>query len=516
MNYKIVDLFDSNNHEKKKWEEDVIIIFSNEWEKRKEQIQNLISSRSGELQNKINARDCTVREINSAVAKEFLEKYHIQGSNNLSLIYFGLFLSEELISVMTLGRHSRQISQNRIVLDRYCVKSNICVRGGASKLFKKCIEWAKDRKYDEIISFSDNRFGNGDIYKILGFTLEKEHKADYFYFDPNRNSVFSKQSQKKSSSKCPKELTEFEWASQRGLVKIWDKGKKRWVYYLKPNAVSWKQKLSEKCANQNKNGDFKQSHVRGYFNSIKNNCKIYYGSSYELRCIFLLEENSEVLSFKRGDCFLDTKGHYRNPDILAKYKNNITKIIEIKPESRLGEKDVIDQIEESKKYSEKNGYIFEIWTEKNAGLNDSKKIINWAKKYLAENGNFEWIKKSKENNRIKAKKYYYKKIFTDKVNVFCEYCNETHQVLNKSYKSNIARNNRYICEKEGGHISGSKPKFHLRKENPHKNEGKKQCNNCKNIKLFEDFNSDKSKKDGLYTICKKCVSYKQKEKYKNK
>ena len=158
MKYEIIDLKNKDNSEKKDYKSD-LIFFSDEWEDRNQQIMGFLFSKDGKGE-KLNARECIVKEIPSLEAKTFLDDNHIQISSNLSLVFFGLFYNSELVSVMSLGRHSRNISENRIVLDRFCVKRDTLVRGGASKLFVKAIKWAKEKKYDEIISFSDNRFSD--------------------------------------------------------------------------------------------------------------------------------------------------------------------------------------------------------------------------------------------------------------------------------------------------------------------------------------------------------------------
>ena len=514
----IIDIADVNNYDKKDWPND-ILIFSDEWENRNHQCQNFINAHNNIHLEKIHGRKCVVKEIKSRKGKDFLSTHHIQGSNNLGVIFFGLFYKNELIGVMSLGRHNRQIADNRIVLDRFCIANGIHVQGGASKLFKRCIEWAKLHKYDEIVSFSDNRLTKGHIYEVLGFELEKNHKPDYCYVDTNNSyKRISKQSQKKSSSKCPEGMTEFEWADVRGLKKLWDKGKKRWVFPLDPSKKTWKQKLSQKCAEQNRRGDFKHSHVRGYFASKKCKCDIYYGSSYELRCLYLLEQDNNVSCFKRADVFIDSEGRSRNPDFQIDYIDNSKEIVEVKPESRFHkESDVKKQISETKKYAESSGFKFSVWTERSSGLANDRSIIEWAKKYIAETtGNTDWIEKQKESNKKKAKKYYDLRIANDKIKFLCSFCNLEHEALRLTHDRNIAKNGRYICEKEGGHIAGSRPKDHLKKDNPYASERKKQCNECKDIKLFEAFSPDKSKRDGYSTRCKICRAAKYKAKYQEK
>jgi hypothetical protein len=514
MDYTLVDLSEVANAEKKDWGAGVLI-FSDEWSERRKQVLGFLASKSGEGE-KLNARDCVVKEISGLDARPFLEDHHIQGSNNLSLVFFGLFHDSGMVAVMSLGRHSRNISENRIVLDRFCVRAGAIVRGGASKLFGEAMKWAKERKYDEIVSFSDNRLSDGKVYEVLGFYMEKEHKSDYFYVDLQSGRRLSKQSQMKSSSKCPAGMTESQWAKQRGLVRFWDKGKKRWVFPLNESFVSWTKRLSEKCANQNKNGDFKQSHIRGYFKSKKNGKDVYYGSSYELRCVFLLEEDADVVSYDRGECFEDSKGKFRNPDLFVVYLDGKKEILEVKPKSRLGEEDVVEQVEESRRYSAEKEMGFKVWTEDNSGFDDAGKIVDWAREFLAERGDPKWKEAKKASSVRRSKKYYDAHIATDKVSVFCEYCQVTHEALRLTHDKNIARNGRYICEREGGHIAGSRPKPHLRKANPHAAEGKKECLGCKQVLSFSEYGADKSRSDGYASKCKECRRVAANEKYSKK
>lgn len=210
----------------------LLTIFSDEWDTRQFQCKSHLKSLLGVIDRRLYARKCTISELDRADARKFFQDYHIQGKNNLGIVYFGLLFENEVVGVMSLGRHNRQYS-NALVLDRLCFKDGVQVIGGASKLLKHCVEWAKQQKHESIISFSDNRWSVGKVYEALKFKMEHEYRPDYSYVEVERpDSRLSKQSQKKSTVDCPPELTEYEWAKQRGLARIWDCGKKRWIYTL--------------------------------------------------------------------------------------------------------------------------------------------------------------------------------------------------------------------------------------------------------------------------------------------
>jgi GNAT superfamily N-acetyltransferase len=119
-----------------------------------------------------------------------------------------------------------------LVLKRLAFKSGITVVGGSSKLLKYFYEYAKKHGFKKIISWSDNRYSEGNVYKKLGFKLTEEIGPDYGYV---RGLIFySKQSlnKKRLSFLGATGKTEREMALSLGYYRIWDCGKKRWVIDL--------------------------------------------------------------------------------------------------------------------------------------------------------------------------------------------------------------------------------------------------------------------------------------------
>lgn len=206
----------------------LVTIFEDEWLHRNPQCRNFIKSILNKNKLKIFARKCSIKEISKEYFKQFCEKYHIQGSNNLSVIYYGLFYQSEMIGGMSFGNHHRNISE--LILDRLCFKDDVTVIGGSSKLFKSCCNWAKSQGFSQVSSWSDNRWSSGSVYEKLGFILSAESGPDYSYVDLNNKTIRrSKQSQKKQ----PNEIrSEKEISLEKGLARIWDCGKKKWIFNL--------------------------------------------------------------------------------------------------------------------------------------------------------------------------------------------------------------------------------------------------------------------------------------------
>lgn len=471
------------------------VFFPHEWSKRKEQINSHLKSYRSSATTYF-ARKCTVKQIDKKIMRMFCDAYHIQGSNTLAVVCFGIFHKDELLGVLSLGRHHR--NKDETILDRMCFKSDIRVVGGASKMFASAVAWAGENLVERITSYSDNRYSLGTVYEKLKFKLERELPPDYFYVHKDDiNKVHSKQSQKKDNVNCPSHMTEKQWASERGLLQVFDAGKKRWAYELKSRS---KIKLI--------------SRRKGYYKTVKSIPNvIYYQSSYELRAATLLDNDDNVDYYKTQVRF-NVDGRERILDFMVTYIGGQRCIIEVKPTRRLHE--FREQIEDNRVMAKKNNCDFLIWTEFELGFKSEYFATKWADEYIGSLQSIDFVQERKENNLSKAKKYYHKNIANDKVTVFCSFCQMDHAPLRLTHDKNIARNGRYICEREGGHMAGSRPKPHLQKDNPHLADGKKECLKCKFILDLAEFGVDKGRRDGFSSRCKKCRAASATSKYQSK
>ena len=211
----------------------LITIFEDEWLNRQEQVKDFLSSVLGLSRIKIAARKCDLRQIPKEQGASFLDTHHIQGHTRLSYIYFGLFYNEQLVGVISGGHHHRQGYAEALVLDRLCFQTGTTVQGGASRLFRALINFAKTNGFKCIVSWSDNRWSQGNVYRKLGFTLAQELPPDYSYVTVSSPTTrFSKQSLRKTPAERLTGKTERELRKAQGYSRIWDCGKKRWVFVL--------------------------------------------------------------------------------------------------------------------------------------------------------------------------------------------------------------------------------------------------------------------------------------------
>lgn len=130
--------------------------------------------------NKLYARKCEVREIVRKEAKEFLEKYHLQGSTKQCEYAYGLFHEGELVEVMTFGK-PRYNKKYEYELLRLCTKRGLKVIGGANKILAYFEEHIKPKT---LISYCDLSKFNGEVYNKLGFKLEEQTTPAKHWYNP--------------------------------------------------------------------------------------------------------------------------------------------------------------------------------------------------------------------------------------------------------------------------------------------------------------------------------------------
>lgn len=230
------DLFISNDYHLNKTEEcekqniKLLHIFEDEWIFKKEIVKSIIKSKLGLIKERVYARKCVIKEISSNICNDFLNKNHIQGQVNSS-IRLGLYYNDELVSLMTFGKSrvslgSKNIDNGVYEMYRFCNRINTSVVGAASKLFKYFLENYKPKK---VISFSDNRYFNGDLYKKLGFTYIEDTKPNYWYVKGlERYHRFNFRKDRLLLEGFDKSMTEKDIMIEKGYVRIYDCGNKKY------------------------------------------------------------------------------------------------------------------------------------------------------------------------------------------------------------------------------------------------------------------------------------------------
>ena len=179
------------------------------------------------------------------IIEEFFNKNHIQG---ICKYNSGVLLLEKntdnIVSIMLFNnvtsKRGVKASSEEVELVRFC--SNRIVIGGASKLFKYYLEM--NPLVNKVISYSDNRISQGNLYNTLNFKIDSYVSPSYFYIhefnnyslDRYHKSKFKKENQKKMfKDNYDSNLTEYENAKNNDYYRIWDAGKIKWIYIKKQN-----------------------------------------------------------------------------------------------------------------------------------------------------------------------------------------------------------------------------------------------------------------------------------------
>lgn len=229
-------------------------IFEHEWINKKEIVKRKIALALGmpykvavaesilfesvsSLPDKIYARKCEIREIESKMSREFLNAWHIQGQDNAS-IKFGAFYAGKLVATMSFGKKRVAMGvkvrgEGEYEMYRFCV-ADTPVIGIASRLLSTFI-----KKYNpnEILTFADIRYsGTSAFYDTIGFTRIAVTKPNYFYFHKDspmelrHRFNFRKDVLPTKLEKFDATMTEYQNMLANGYDRIWDCGNLKYTW----------------------------------------------------------------------------------------------------------------------------------------------------------------------------------------------------------------------------------------------------------------------------------------------
>lgn len=197
-----------------------------EWETKKDICKSIIKTNLGKSFIKY-ARKGIVKECSIDETRKFLNENHIQGYCQAK-IRLGLFINDELMSIMTLGK-PRFSKKYNFELIRFCNKINHSIVGAASKLFSYFLKHYSG----SVISYCDKRLFNGDLYEKLNFIRLNSTKPNYFYIKGS-TIIPRYQAQKHKLNNLLNNFnennTETENMLNNGYHKVFDCGNDVWVF----------------------------------------------------------------------------------------------------------------------------------------------------------------------------------------------------------------------------------------------------------------------------------------------
>jgi very-short-patch-repair endonuclease/predicted nucleic acid-binding Zn ribbon protein len=183
-------------------------------------VLSMIMNACGENRNKIGARECEVVDLRKEDARDFLNLNHLQGSKSCSSA-LGLLHHGQLVSVATLGPSRYRKGATEIL--RFASLSGMNVVGGFSKLISKI--------QGTVISYSDNRYSQGAVYRAAGFDLIRDGEPTMWLTDQNYQNLKHRSScwSLKTDPRYESSKTQIEnMTSNFNLDIVYDAGQKTW------------------------------------------------------------------------------------------------------------------------------------------------------------------------------------------------------------------------------------------------------------------------------------------------
>jgi len=196
----------------------LIHIFEYEWLLKKDIIKSIISSALRIYENRVYARNCEIREVESREARQFLDENHLQGSVS-SKYRIGLYFKNQLVQLLCFG--NSRFKKNETELLRMCTKLNYQVVGGFSKLLKHS-------KINNFVSYVDLSKFSANSYLENDFEIIGQSQPNYKYLKGekvvNRFNAQKHKLQKLLGDDFDKSKTESQNMIDTGWWKVYDCG----------------------------------------------------------------------------------------------------------------------------------------------------------------------------------------------------------------------------------------------------------------------------------------------------
>jgi hypothetical protein len=204
----------------------LITIWDDEWINNQHIVKNHIRHLIHQTPSVIGARKLAIKEISLIQANEFLENNHIQGSVMTSKYTLGAFHNDVLVSVLT----TVKLSDTSSSITRWAVNQEHSYPGLLSRFLKFL---HRNHNQTQIETISDSRWSLGKSYQASGFVLDHEITPDYQYTDyvirEHKFNLRKNKIQKRYNIDITAK-TEKQLCDQLGFDRIWDCGKKKWVW----------------------------------------------------------------------------------------------------------------------------------------------------------------------------------------------------------------------------------------------------------------------------------------------
>ena len=204
----------------------------------KEIIRDRINKLKFLNQEKIFARNCTIKIIDGSEKNLFLNMYHIQKTDK-SQISYGAYYQNILVGVMcfdTVRGMNGGVLTNNYDLSRFAIKGGCIIVGLFNKILKRFIN---DYNPNKIISFADLNYVNRDnnIYVNNGFKLSKNIQPDYKIYLNNHNKLYHKFTYGTKYFKSSNISNEVKEQTKNDMKFVWNCGKLKYELFVNDDGI---------------------------------------------------------------------------------------------------------------------------------------------------------------------------------------------------------------------------------------------------------------------------------------
>jgi len=157
----------------------LLAMFEDEWDDesvngKRELLKGMIRHRLGVFGKKLRASKLElIRMVKNSDFKDFFKRNHLDGHSNAKHAY-GLKHEGKLVACLSI----RVNHQAEVEICRFATDYDFHIHGAGGKLIKAALE-----EHKSLITFSNNRLSDGDVYRKLGAKLLQENAPSYWYTD---------------------------------------------------------------------------------------------------------------------------------------------------------------------------------------------------------------------------------------------------------------------------------------------------------------------------------------------
>lgn len=143
------------------WDEELVL--------NKQLYTSIFLAKRGEV-HQLHGRKCTVVKVDKPTAQMFLASNHSSGAVNTA-IYFGLVYADELVAIGAFSKPMRMSEDYDYdyfsgELVKFCTKQQLRVYGGLDKIIT---HYVRNYPVNDVMTYADINFGDGEVYRKLGF-----------------------------------------------------------------------------------------------------------------------------------------------------------------------------------------------------------------------------------------------------------------------------------------------------------------------------------------------------------